>query len=46
MKMYHLPIPEDNAEFFRTYAEIVWFEERLMNLLAIASNWGFYGKKR
>jgi hypothetical protein len=45
MKFYRIPVPEDDREFFRTFAEILWFEERQYNLIAAAVNLGLWGKK-
>ena len=45
MRIYHLTIPGDEQEFLRLYAGILWYEERLMNLIACAVNQGFWGKK-
>lgn len=44
MKIYGVSIPEDDIEFLRTYAEIIWYEERFMNIVTIAVNRGVWGK--
>jgi hypothetical protein len=46
MKFYHVPIPDDDQQFFRAFAEVMWFEERMINMLAAAVNLGLWGKKR
>jgi len=46
MKIYRVPVPDDIQEFFQQYAGILWFEERMVNLIAHAVNQGLWGKKK
>jgi len=46
MKIYGFEIPESDQEFFKAYAQILWYEERLTNLIAAGVNRGLYGKPK
>ena len=45
MRLHGIAVPDDPVEFCRVYAGILWYEERLANLVAVAVHHGLWGKK-